>query len=81
MDIVAQVDDKETYIAMPARLGIPFSAMKFILENKKELEKCCAQCGRVSGKGKNLKQSLFQEMESLCATRFKRSLSQQCCNQ
>jgi hypothetical protein len=72
MDILAQVDaNKETHVALAARLGIASSTLNTIVKSRKDTEKCCAQCGRFSGQRKSLKQSPFEELESLLAAWFK----------
>ena len=46
MDIVAQVDaNKETHVAMVARLAIMLSASNITVKNRRDTEKCYAQCG------------------------------------
>jgi hypothetical protein len=53
MDILAQVDaNKETCVALAARLGIAPSTLNNIVKNWKDTEKCYAQCGRFSGQGR-----------------------------
>jgi hypothetical protein len=50
MDILAQVDaNKETCVALATRWGTEPSSMNAIFKNKKDTEKCHAQCGSVSG--------------------------------
>jgi hypothetical protein len=74
MDILAQVDaNKETSVALAARLGIAPSTLNTIVKSRKDNEKCYVQCGRFSGQRKSLKQSPFEELESLLATWFKQA--------
>jgi hypothetical protein len=74
MDILAQVDaNKETRVALAARLGIAPSLLNPIVKSRKDTEKCYAQCGRFSGQRKSLKQSPFEELESLLAVWFKQA--------
>jgi hypothetical protein len=42
-------------------------------KSRKDTEKCYAQCGRFSGQRKSLKQSPFEEPESLLAMWFKQA--------
>jgi transposase-like protein len=50
MDILAQVDaNKETCVALAARLGIAPSTLNTIVKSRKDTEKCYAQCDRFSG--------------------------------
>jgi hypothetical protein len=44
-----------------------------VVKNRKDTEKCYAQCGRFSGQRKNVKESPFQERESLLAAWFKQA--------
>jgi hypothetical protein len=68
MDILAQVDAyKETCAALAARLGTVPSTLNAIVKSRKDTKKCYAQCDRFSGQRKNLKQSPFEEQESLLA--------------
>jgi hypothetical protein len=72
MAIPAQVDaNKETRVALAVRLGIVLSTLNTIVKNRKDAEKCYAQCGRFTGQRKSLKQSPFEELESLLAMWFK----------
>jgi hypothetical protein len=74
MDILAQVDaNKETRVALAARLGIAHSTLNTVVKSRKDAEKCYTQCGRFSGQRKSLKQSPFEELESLFATWFKQA--------
>jgi hypothetical protein len=74
MAILAQVDaNKETRVALAARLGIAPSTLNTIVKSRKDTKKCYAQCGRFSGQRKSLKQSPFEELESLLATWFKQA--------
>jgi hypothetical protein len=74
MDILAQVDaNKETHVALAARLGFVPSALNTIVESRKDTEKCYARCGRFSGQRKSLKQSPFEELENLMAVWFKQA--------
>jgi hypothetical protein len=73
-DILAEVDaDKETCVALAARLGIAPSTLNTIVKSRKDTKKCYAQCGRFSGQRKSLKQPLFEELERLSATWFKQA--------
>jgi transcriptional regulator CtsR len=58
-------------VALAARLGIVPSALNTTVKNRKDDEKGYTQCGRFSGQRKSLKQSPFQELESLFAAWFK----------
>jgi hypothetical protein len=50
MDILALADaNKETHVALAARLGIVRSTLNTTVRNRKDTEKCYAQCGRFSG--------------------------------
>jgi hypothetical protein len=49
------------------------SVFNTTLKNRKDTEKCCAQCGRFCNQRKSLKQSLFQELESLLGAWFKQA--------
>jgi hypothetical protein len=70
LKILAQVDaNKETRVALAARLGIAPSTLNTIVKRRKDTKKCYAQCGRFSGQRKRQKQSSFEELESLLATR------------
>jgi hypothetical protein len=74
MDIPAQVDsNKETRVALVVRLGITPSTLNTIVKSRKDTEKCYTQCGRFSGQRKSLKQSQFEELESLLAVWFKQA--------
>jgi hypothetical protein len=74
MAILAQVDaNKETRVALTARLGIAPSTLNTIVKSRKDTEKCYAQCGRFSGQRKSLKQSPFEELESLLVAWFKQA--------
>jgi hypothetical protein len=74
MDILAQVDaNKETRVALAARLRIAPSTLNTIVKSRKDIEKFYAQCGRFSNQRKSLKQSPFEELESLLATWFKQA--------
>jgi hypothetical protein len=74
MDILAHVDaNKETHVALAATLGIAPSTLNTIVKSRKDTERYYAQCGRFSGQRKSLKQSLFEELESLLATWFKQA--------
>jgi hypothetical protein len=74
MDILAQVDaNKETRVALAVRLGIVLSTLNTIVKSRKDTEKCYAQCGRFSGQMKSLKQSPFEELESLLPVWFKQA--------
>jgi hypothetical protein len=74
MDILAQVDaNKETRVALAARLGTAPSSLNTIVKNRKDTEKCYIQCGRFSGQRKSLKQSPFEELGSLLAAWFKQA--------
>jgi hypothetical protein len=74
MDILAQVDaNKETRVALAVRLGIAPSTLNTIVKSRKDNDKCYAQCGRFSGQRKILKESPFEELESLLAAWFKQA--------
>jgi hypothetical protein len=74
MDILAQVDaNKETHFALAARLGTAPSTLNTIVKSRLDTEKCYAQCGRFSGQRMSLKQSPFEELESLLAAWFKQA--------
>jgi hypothetical protein len=74
MDILAQVDaNKETRFALAARLGIAPSTLNTIVKSRKDAKMCHAQCGRFSGQWKSLKQSPFEELESLLDAWFKQA--------
>jgi hypothetical protein len=74
MDILAQVyANKETHVALAARLGIAPSTLNTIVKSRKDTEKRYTQCGRFSDQRKNLKQSPFEELESLLAAWFKQA--------
>jgi hypothetical protein len=74
MDILAQVDaNKERRVALAARLGIVPSTLNTIVKSRKDTGKCYAQCGRFSGQRKSLKQTPFEELESLLTTWFKQA--------
>jgi hypothetical protein len=74
MDILAQVDaNKETCVALAARLGVVPSTLNTIVKSRKDTEKCYSQCGMFSGQRKSLKQSPFEELESLLAMWFKQA--------
>jgi hypothetical protein len=49
------------------------STLNTIVKNRKDAEKCYAQCGRFSGQKKEPKQSRFQELECLVAAFFKQA--------
>jgi transposase-like protein len=56
MDILSQVNaNKETRVALAARLGIAPSTLNTIVKSRKDTEKCCTKCGRFSGQRKSLK--------------------------
>jgi hypothetical protein len=74
LDILAQVDaNKETCVALAARLGIAPSTLNTIVKSRKDTEKCYTKCGRFSGQRKSLKQSPFEELESLLAASVKQA--------
>jgi hypothetical protein len=74
MDIPAKVDsNKETHVALATRLGTMLSTIKTIVKSWKDMNKCYAKCCRFSGQRKSLKQSTFQELESLLPVCFKRA--------
>jgi hypothetical protein len=74
MDILAQMDaNKETRVALAARLGTAPSTLNTTVKSRKDTKKCYAQCGRFSGQRKSLKQSPFEELEGLLATWFKQA--------
>jgi hypothetical protein len=58
---------------LAARLGIAPSTLNNNVKSRKDTEKCYAHCGRFSGQRKSLKQSPFEELESLLATWFKQA--------
>jgi hypothetical protein len=55
-------------VALTARLGNAPSILNTTVKNREEPEKGYAQCGRFSVHRMSLKQSPFQEPESLLAT-------------
>jgi hypothetical protein len=64
MDILAQVDaNKETHVALAARLGIVPSTLNTIVKSRKDTKKCYEQRGR----------SPFEELESLLAAWLKQA--------
>jgi hypothetical protein len=65
--------NKEKSVALAARLGIAPSTLNTIVYSRKDTEKCYAQCGRLSGQRKSLKQSPFEELETLLAAWFKQA--------
>jgi hypothetical protein len=72
MDILAQVNaNKETHDVLATRLGTVPSTLTTIFTNRKDNEKCYAQCGRFFGQGKSLQQSSFKKLGSLLAKWFK----------
>jgi hypothetical protein len=74
MDILAQVGaNREAHVAQAARLRIMPSQLSTIVKYKKDTKKCYAQFGKYSGQRKSLKQSPFQELESLFAAWFKQA--------
>jgi hypothetical protein len=74
MDFLAQVDaNKATHVALAARLGIAPSTLNTIVKSRKDNEKCYAQCGRFCGQRKSLKQSPFEELESLLVAWFEQA--------
>jgi hypothetical protein len=72
MDILVDAN-KEIRVALAARLGSAPSTLNTIVKSRKDTEKCYAQCGRFSGQRKSLKQSPFEELESLLAVWFKQA--------
>jgi hypothetical protein len=60
-------------VALAARLGIAPSSLNTIVKSRKDTEKSYTQCGRFSGQRKSLKQSPFEELESLLAAWFKQA--------
>jgi hypothetical protein len=65
--------NKETYVALAARLGIMLSTLKTTIKSRKDTNKCYAQCGRCVGHGEIVKQSPFQALESRLATWLKQA--------
>jgi hypothetical protein len=61
------------HVALAARLGIAPSTLNTIVKIRKDTEKCYTQCGRFSGQRKSLKQSPFEELESLLTAWFKQA--------
>jgi hypothetical protein len=56
MNNPAQVDNnKETHVALAARLGTVLSTLKTIVKSRKDTNKFYAQCGRFSGHGEIVK--------------------------
>jgi hypothetical protein len=74
INILHQVDvNMGTCVALAARLGTALSTLNTTVEVGKDTKNCYTQCGRFSGQRKSLKQSPFQELESLLATWFKQT--------
>jgi hypothetical protein len=74
MDILTQEDaNKETPVALAARLRIVPSSLNTMVKNRKDSGKYYAQCGKFTSQRRSLKQSPFQELESLLAAWFQES--------
>jgi hypothetical protein len=72
--VLAQVNaNKETCIALIARLGSVLSTLNNTVKNTKDTEECYEQCSRFSGQRKSLEQSPFQELDSLLDVWFKQA--------
>jgi hypothetical protein len=73
MDILVQVKaNKETHVALAARIGMTPPTLKTTVKNRKDTKKCYTKCGKFSDKGKSLTQSLSQELDSLLAVWFEK---------
>jgi hypothetical protein len=60
-------------VALAAQTRIALPILNTIVKSREDTEKCYTQCGKFSGQRKSLKQSPFQELESLLAAWFKQA--------
>jgi hypothetical protein len=58
------------HVALAARIGMTPPTLRTTVKNRKDTIKCYTKCGEFSDQGKNLTQSLFQELDSLLAMWF-----------
>jgi len=64
---------KETQVALATKLGIVPSVLNSIITERKDTKKSYTKCVSFFGQKKDLKQSAFQEKESLLAAWFKQA--------
>jgi hypothetical protein len=67
------VDANEEHITVASRLGIALSTLNIIVKNRKDTEKVLHTVWHILSQRKSLKQSPFQELESLLATWFEQA--------
>lgn len=63
--------NKGTQVALAAKLGIVPSVLNSIIAKRKDTKNCYTKCDSFCGQRKDLKQSAFQEKESLLTACFK----------